>query len=85
MANTYTLLSDKIDYLKSLIKFFKKTKRKILIILKTIEQGMQNLLCINKEKCDFTKITVKFLIQFDFKDVVKLRYIDDLFKLILTF
>jgi hypothetical protein len=49
------------------------------MILKTIEQDMQNLLRINKEKCDFTKIIIEFLIQFDFKDVVKLSCIDDLF------
>ena len=83
MANTYASLPDKIDYyLKSLIKL-KKTKREILIILKAIEQGMQDPLHISKDEYDSTKIIVKILRQFNFK-VAELRYIDDLFKLTLT-
>jgi hypothetical protein len=82
MASTYTPLPDKIDYLNSLIKL-KKMKREILIILKAIEQGMQDPLNINKQECNSTKITVTFLRQFNFKDVES-RYIDDLFKLTLT-
>lgn len=43
---------------------------------------MQDPLHINKQECDFTKIIVNFLRQFNFKDV-ELGYIDDLFKLTL--
>jgi hypothetical protein len=81
MANTYTPLPDKIDYLKNLIKL-KKKEREILIILKAVEQGIQDPLHISKDEYDSTKIIVKFLRQFNFKDV-ELRYIDDLFKLTL--
>ncbi|OEG71505.1 hypothetical protein ATZ36_14410 [Candidatus Endomicrobiellum trichonymphae] len=82
MANTYASLPDKVCYLSSLIKL-KKTKREILITLKAIEQGMQDPLRINKQEYGSTKITVKFLRQFNFKDAVQLRYIEDLFKLTL--
>ncbi|GHT08382.1 hypothetical protein AGMMS49532_03290 [Endomicrobiia bacterium] len=82
MANTYASLPDKIDYLNSLIKL-KKTKREILIILKAIEQGIQNPLHNSKHEYDSNKFIVKILRQFSFKDA-ELRYIDDLFKLTLT-
>ncbi|WP_095558828.1 hypothetical protein [Candidatus Endomicrobiellum trichonymphae] len=72
MANTYALLPDKIDYLNSLIKL-KKTKREILIILKAIEQGIQNPLHNSKHEYDSTKFIVKILRQFSFKDAEEIH------------
>jgi CMP-2-keto-3-deoxyoctulosonic acid synthetase len=87
MANTYTPLEDKINYLNGLAES-RKEEKEVLIILRAIEQGMQDPMCVNKlddstEIDDSTKIAIQFLIRFNFTNI-ELKYIDDLFKLTLT-
>ena len=81
MANTYTPLEDKINYLNGLAES-RKEEKEVLIILRAIEQGMQDPMCVNKLD-DSAEITIQFLIQFNFTNI-ELKYIDDLFKLTLT-